>query len=82
MAVKSIRPQARVRWFLSDNPEYLPEEAVKKGQRTYRSIAVEGEEIAFSGGFTDLHARSYEKILAGKGFGLEVIQGKVNHFLG
>jgi UDP-N-acetyl-2-amino-2-deoxyglucuronate dehydrogenase len=41
------------------------------GQRTYRSITVDGEEIEFSGGFTDLHTRSYELILEGKGFGLE-----------
>ena len=27
-------------------------------------------EIEFSGGFTDLHTRSYEEILAGNGFGL------------
>ena len=41
------------------------------GQRTFRSITVDGEEIEFSGGFTDLHTRSYEQILAGQGFGLE-----------
>ncbi|MCK4746611.1 MAG: oxidoreductase, partial [Bacteroidales bacterium] len=43
----------------------------KNGQRTYRSIKVDGKEIEFSGGFTDLHSISYEKILEGKGFGLE-----------
>jgi UDP-N-acetyl-2-amino-2-deoxyglucuronate dehydrogenase len=32
---------------------------------------VEGEEIEFSEGFTDLHILSYKEILAGKGFGLE-----------
>jgi UDP-N-acetyl-2-amino-2-deoxyglucuronate dehydrogenase len=42
-----------------------------QGQRTYRSITCDGEEIEFSGGFTDLHTRSYEEILAGNGFGLE-----------
>src|SRR5690606_4687816 len=41
------------------------------GQRTWRSITLDGEEIEFSGGFTDLHQRSYEEILAGRGFGLE-----------
>ena len=29
------------------------------------------KQIEFSGGFTDLHIRSYEEILAGRGFGLE-----------
>ncbi len=63
--------KARVRWFLSVDYKYVPESAKALGQRTYRSITVDGEEIEFSGGFTDLHNRSYEEILAGRGFGLE-----------
>ena len=63
--------KARVRWFLSVDHKYVPESAKARGQRTYRSITVDGEEIEFSGGFTDLHTRSYEEILAGRGFGLE-----------
>lgn len=62
---------ARVRWFLSVNYEYLPEDIKLSGQRTYRSITVDGEEIEFSGGFTDLHTASYERIMEGEGFGLE-----------
>lgn len=62
---------ARVRWFLSVDIEDVPSEVQAKGQRTFRSITVDGEEIEFSGGFTDLHIRSYEEILAGCGFGLE-----------
>ncbi len=62
---------ARVRWFLSVDIEDVPQAARDNGQRTYRSITVDGEEIEFSGGFTDLHNRSYEEILAGRGFGLE-----------
>lgn len=62
---------ARVRWFLSINYDVLPEAIKAKGQRTYRSITIEGEEIEFSGGFTDLHNRVYEGILEGDGFGLE-----------
>ena len=61
---------ARVRWFLSVDVDDVPEAAREAGQRTYRSITVDGEEIEFSGGFTDLHTRSYEEILAGRGFGL------------
>jgi len=63
--------KARVRWFLSVDYKYVPDSAKAEGQRTYRSITVDGEEIEFSGGFTDLHNRSYEEILAGRGFGLE-----------
>ncbi len=62
---------ARVRWFLSIDINDVPEAVRAQGQRTFRSITVDGEEIEFSGGFTDLHTRSYEEILAGRGFGLE-----------
>ncbi|HMN20933.1 MAG TPA: Gfo/Idh/MocA family oxidoreductase [Ottowia sp.] len=62
---------ARVRWFLSVDVNDVPADVLTKGQRTYRSITVDGDEIEFSGGFTDLHNRSYEEILAGRGFGLE-----------
>lgn len=63
--------RARVRWFLSVDAGDLPEPARSAGQRTFRSIAIDGEEIEFSGGFAELHDRSYELILAGQGFGLE-----------
>ena len=63
--------RARVRWFLSINYDVLPDEIKAKGQRTYRSITIEGEELEFSGGFTDLHTRVYEGILNGNGYGLE-----------
>lgn len=63
--------KARVRWFLSINCDLLPEEIKAKGQRTYRSITIEGEELEFSGGFTDLHTVSYGEILKGNGHGLE-----------
>ena len=61
---------ARVRWFLSVNYDYIPEEVKLSGQRTYRSITVDGDEIEFSDGFFDLHTASYDNIVKGKGFGL------------
>ena len=63
--------RARVRWFLSINYDVLPQEIKAKGQRTYRSITIEGEELEFSGGFTDLHTKVYEGVLVGNGYGLE-----------
>ena len=69
--------RARVRWFLSINFDVLPEEIKEKGQTTYRSITVEGEELEFSGGFTDLHTTSYKEILSGKGFGLEEVRQSI-----
>jgi UDP-N-acetyl-2-amino-2-deoxyglucuronate dehydrogenase len=62
---------ARVRWFLSVDEKHLPDEVQAKGQRTYRSITVDGNEIEFSGGFTDLHTLSFQDILDGNGFGLQ-----------
>jgi UDP-N-acetyl-2-amino-2-deoxyglucuronate dehydrogenase len=63
--------RANVRWFLSIDGRNLPDHRVQAGQRTYRSITVNGEEIEFSDGFTDLHTLSYGEILSGNGFGLE-----------
>ena len=68
---------ANVRWFLSVNYDYIPEDVKAKGMRTYRSITVDGDEIEFSGGFTDLHTRSYEEILKGNGFGLDEAYGSI-----
>lgn len=60
--------KARVRYFLSINAECLPEEAMREGKRTFRLIKIDGEEFEFSQGFTELHTKSYENILAGNGF--------------
>ena len=60
--------RARVRWFLSINADTLPDEIKAKGMTTYRSITMEGKEIEFSGGFTDLHTMSYQGVLDGNGF--------------
>lgn len=63
--------KARIRWFLSLDYNDIPEEIKNKEMRTYRSITMDNDEIEFSGGFTDLHTRSYEEILKGNGFRLE-----------
>ena len=63
--------KARVRWFLSLDYEDVPEQLKVKGQRTYRSVIVEGKEVEFSEGFTDLHTETYREVLAGRGFGIE-----------
>ena len=69
--------RARVRWFLSIDASHLPETQKRLGQRTYRFIGVGGEEVEFSEGFTDLHTESYRQILAGEGFGLDVVRPAV-----
>ena len=61
---------ANVRWFLSINADTLPQEVSESGQRTYRTITIDNEELEFSAGFTDLHTESYKHILSGDGFGI------------
>jgi UDP-N-acetyl-2-amino-2-deoxyglucuronate dehydrogenase len=60
--------KARVRYFLSINAACLPPNAVQGEKRTYRTIMIDGDEFEFSQGFTELHTKSYQEILAGRGF--------------
>lgn len=69
--------RARVNWLLSVNEKDLPRKAIEEGKRTYRSITLNGEEIEFSDGFTDLHTQSYQEILAGRGFRVETARPSV-----
>ena len=63
--------RARVQWFLSIQEDTLPPKVVEAGGRTYRALELDGKEWEFSSGFTDLHTRAYEAILAGNGHGIE-----------
>jgi UDP-N-acetyl-2-amino-2-deoxyglucuronate dehydrogenase len=69
--------RAAIRWFLSIDRNDLPAEVAKE-KTTYRSLTIDNEEVEFSDGFTDLHTRSYEEILAGRGFGLDEIRPCIN----
>lgn len=62
---------ARVRWFLSVDAHFIPQEIKNQGKTTYRSILINDEIFEFSDGFTDLHTLSYQKILQGEGFRLQ-----------
>ncbi len=68
---------ARVRWFMSIDYNDIPDKVKQKGQRTFRSITVDGNELEFSGGFTDLHTISYKKILAGRGYGVDAARKSI-----
>ena len=68
--------RARVRWVLSINRDHLPAHT-PEGQTTHRSITVDGEEIEFSGGFTDLHTTSYQSVLNGSGYGLDIVRPSI-----
>ncbi len=63
--------KARIRWFLSLDYKTLPAHIKQQNQRTYRSIQIDGKEIEFSSGFTDLHTELYKEIFKGNGFTLE-----------
>lgn len=62
---------AQVRWYLSIDPRDLPFTVSPGGRSTYRSISIDGHEVEFTEGFTDLHTRIYQETLAGRGFGIE-----------
>jgi UDP-N-acetyl-2-amino-2-deoxyglucuronate dehydrogenase len=62
---------ARIRWFLSLDYNDIPKALKESGRRTYRSVTIDGKEIEFSEGFTDLHSLTYSEILSGNGFGLQ-----------
>lgn len=57
---------ANVKWFLS-----IDKNDLKEGDKTFRSITMNGEEMEFSEGFTDLHTNSYTEILKGNGFRID-----------
>jgi UDP-N-acetyl-2-amino-2-deoxyglucuronate dehydrogenase len=63
--------RATVRWFLSTDISDLPFPAEPGSKTTFRSIAVDGKELEFTEGFTDLHTRVYERTLEGRGFGID-----------
>ena len=60
--------RARVRWFLSINYDTIPQNVRESGKRTFRSMEIEGEQIEFSDGFTELHTDTYKDILSGGGY--------------
>lgn len=70
--------RARVRWFLSVDRHDLPDEQKVRSSPTFRSITIDGSEIEFSGGFTDLHTLVYQDILAGRGYGIEDARPSLN----
>jgi UDP-N-acetyl-2-amino-2-deoxyglucuronate dehydrogenase len=63
--------RAQVRWFLSTDVRDLPFTPQPGVKTTFRSIVVDGEEIVFTDGFTDLHTRVYEEVIAGRGAGID-----------
>lgn len=70
--------KARVRWYLSLDKQDVPAEVIKKGTSTYRSVTINGEEVEFSSGFSDLHTVVYQRTLDGLGFGIEDCRASID----
>lgn len=68
---KLVLDKARVDWVLSVDYHNIPAEVRASGARTYRSIKIGQEAFEFSGGFDELHTKSYRDIVEGGGFGIE-----------
>jgi len=69
---------ANVKWLLSCNSAYLPNEVKKVGKTIYRSLKIDNKEFEFSAGLTELHTKSYEEILRGNGFGVEEVRTAID----
>lgn len=63
-----VLEKANVNWVLSVDYDNIPEKVKATGARTYRALLIGDEEFEFSGGFTELHTKSYQDILDGGGF--------------
>ena len=68
---------ANISWFLSIDRNHLLESDKNNGRATYRSIKVDGVEIEFSTGFTELHTKVYEQTLKGAGYSILVARPSI-----
>ncbi len=62
--------RANINWMLSISEKDLPAAEKAKGNKTFRSLTIDGEDIDFSNGFEQLHTKSYEEVLTGRGIRL------------
>lgn len=65
--------RATVNWELSIEADKLPNTKLK----SYRLLEIDGEQIEFDSGFTDLHTASYQEILNGRGFGIREVEKSI-----
>jgi len=69
-AAGSLRlERADVRWYLSADGADC--ERFGRPRAAYRALSVDGQELEFSDGFTDLHTETYRHVLSGQGFGID-----------
>lgn len=65
--------RASVNWELSIEAEDLPTSKA----RSYRLLEIDGLQIEFDSGFTELHTVSYQEILNGRGFGIREVEKSI-----
>ncbi len=65
--------RANVSFELSIDKKDLPWDEWKP----FRKININGKDVEFSEGFTELHKLSYEKIINGEGFGLDDVESTI-----
>ena len=70
--------KADVDWYLSVRRADLPAAHAAAGRAAFRSLTVDGAELEFSDGFTDLHTRVYRHVLEGRGFGIEEARASID----
>ena len=69
-AAGSLRlARADVRWYLSADGDDCAR--FGRPRAAYRLLSVDGQELEFSDGFTDLHTETYRHTLSGQGFGID-----------
>ncbi|HUV82734.1 MAG TPA: Gfo/Idh/MocA family oxidoreductase [archaeon] len=51
--------------------------SINKNNKPTRLLKIDNYECSFSRGFTDLHTKSYQEILAGNGFGIEDVRPSI-----
>lgn len=69
--------KTKVKWFLSVNTDYLPDDMKQNEQRTLRELSFGNRSFDFSQGFEDLHSHSYQQILNGNGFQIKDIRPSI-----
>ncbi len=70
--------RADVNWLLSIDANDLPESSRAKGMRSLRLLVMDDTVIDFNEGFAGLHIKSYEEIIAGRGFDIQGTRGVTN----
>ncbi|HJO91782.1 MAG TPA: Gfo/Idh/MocA family oxidoreductase [Victivallales bacterium] len=68
---------ANVNWFLSIDENDLPKESKLHEKFAYRQLKISDKKIDLSSGFSELHTKAYQEILAGNGYGISDVKESI-----